>query len=909
MGCCSSQAWSVREKLDKVQSNLDSLAVKESGDEHLDLLEVCVKDLREAFQECALISSRESFISRIQKQSDVILSNLESRIGSNLLERPDVDVIIQAILHIGKELDAVRATKATTLLTTDISAAREQFVQPQMVQLKNEINGFEFDQPEQLEIVGPRVLDLTEHIYKYASGSDSVTTSLLQYITAFLVRFFKAIEKGFKQDAELVHVASQLAERLDVVGTELGNLKSKTWEKTVDKVEGHIQNQARKVVETHLGACEAQLGKASTSSLDDLQNLKLSDATFKAWWIHAKAAEGLHKRLLGVFTTARDHAVESFKQITGTGDFFAGAAFLEFARDFDQNQEALVGESFRLYDELVEVSSTHDAGAHLGNLEREVEEEDVLNLSAVVSLVETLVPMWANAALRDGFPARLGTTFALILSKFTTEVSKTGEDGNIERLVEFQTFAARFDKLRSSLVPPAPKPGDELNPIVALTLGELRLCAAEAEVAKTEGLNPSIILQGLGSFAQSTKDIPLSDDVAARVRVVTNAVEARVLKTFIAAPNDEDGLKKRQNLLIFATKFDKMGNSLRGIPLRLQKRLSGCEAIIKNLVIAEEEMAKSSHFNAMVLLKALHALQPLLSEYSDISQVLDRLSDIFTTVDGRMTEGCGKIETFEKADIDKLKRQLQVAQDLETMGISSGVAPADGLTLRCISAAVAKCLTAVTSCVADPFSSTISFKSVTAACTCIISLREQFAKFPELVEQFQSQVDAMAASLEGPLGHAAAAINVASTELVECANVVKDVCDIFKSTSAGDLRKLVRSLIEISDKLTMVEKELNKDKGMNPRVLVDTLKELSPKWEEVASASSLLDRRTAAYEKVASRMMISMQEGIEAKNMKKVETLLEVALNIDASAEAFGSFNVHSQLKDKLSSSSMGRAK
>merc|ERR1712007_139428 len=103
--------------------------------------------------------------------------------------------------------------------------------------------------------------------------------------------------------------------------------------------------------------------------------------------------------------------------------------------------------------------------------------------------------------------------------------------------------------------------------------------------------------------------------------------------------------------------------------------------------------------------------------------------------------------------------------------MGSGVATANGLTLRCISAAVAKCLTAVNSAVADPFSSTISFKSVAAACTCIISLREQFTKFPELVEQFQSQVDAMAVSLEGPLGHAAAAIDVASTELVECAYV------------------------------------------------------------------------------------------------------------------------------------------
>merc|ERR1712137_970080 len=517
--------------------------------------------------------------------------------------------------------------------------------------------------------------------------------------------------------------------------------------------------------------------------------------------------------------------------------------------------------------------------------------------------------MWKNAALRDGFPARLGTTFAHILSKFTTEVNKAGEDGNIEKLVALQTFATRFDKLRFSLVPPAPKPGDELNPIVALALGEARLCAAEAEVSKTEGLNPSIILQGLGSFAQSTKDISLSDDVAARVRVVTNAVEARVLEAFVATPDDEEGLKKRQNLLLFAAKFDKMGDSLPGIPLRLHKRLSGCEPILNNLVVAEEEMAKSSHFNAMVLLKALHTLQPLLSEHSDIPQVLDRISDIFTAVNGRMTEACGKIETFEKADINKLKRQLHVAQDLESMGNSFSVATANGLTSSCISAAVEKCLMAVNSAISDPFSSTISFKSVAAACTCIISLREQLAKFPELIEQFQSQVDAMAVSLEGRLGHAAATTDGTSTELVECATVVNDVCNIFKSTSARDVKKLVQSSIEISDKLAVVEKELNKDKGMNPKVLVDTLTELSPKWAEVASASSLLDRRTAAYEKVVSRMMVSMQEGIEAKNMKKVEALLKVASDIDASAESFGSFNVHSQLNDKLASSPMGGAK
>eukprot|EP00442_Polarella_glacialis_P012681 CAMPEP_0115161668 /NCGR_PEP_ID=MMETSP0227-20121206/71505_1 /TAXON_ID=89957 /ORGANISM="Polarella glacialis, Strain CCMP 1383" /LENGTH=274 /DNA_ID=CAMNT_0002573735 /DNA_START=72 /DNA_END=893 /DNA_ORIENTATION=+ len=272
MGCFASKHADALKRLDKVQQDLDAVGCKGVGGEGLEVLGECAKELREVMDSHLDSGASDmSVLERIQRLSEDILGNLESRITDDLFASPDSAAVCAQLVAISLNLDKVRATKASTKVEDQLSKSSEKGAQAQLKEVDAVLK--QLTGPDELATVAPKVLDRIEETHQKSPKSKTITDGLLKYC---------------------ISLAKKLL-YLDAVAVKLVAIMGATWDPPmVPQVEELVKKELTKKVDHYFGAAEAELKKTEGIQLGIL---KQALAGMKPWWPHMHGIEGVKDRL------------------------------------------------------------------------------------------------------------------------------------------------------------------------------------------------------------------------------------------------------------------------------------------------------------------------------------------------------------------------------------------------------------------------------------------------------------------------------------------------------------------------------------------------------------------------------------------------------------------------------------
>jgi len=111
------------------------------------------------------------------------------------------------------------------------------------------------------------------------------------------------------------------------------------------------------------------------------------------------------------------------------------------------------------------------------------------------------------------------------------------------------------------------------------------------------------------------------------------------------------------------------------------------------------------------------------------------------------------------------------------------------------------------------------------------------------------------------------------------------------------LCRTLKSMKPVMKFLRLAEAELDKEAGLNPKMVLNCLTKVKSMWEDVAHIESLQTRLVAVFSKLEDRLAESCQKAVEANQAKKVQALVDFARRCD---EVRDTGAIHSELVDRL---------
>lgn len=883
MGCCGLSGSKYEERLAALEGNVSKQKLEATGPASLEANHKASLELRELMLILMTEGARDrQAMLRVELLSNAILANLERVITPELLQRADFPGVRHEILCIAENLDAVRATKASTVLEATIEreharirAAQEQRAGPLLAQFGQAIE--QMPQPGKLTASAVQMLRLADEANKTAPESKLVADKLLQGLVALSTQLLK-LQAVWLSDARASKQVQDLCRLLDETASRLVAVMDAHWDPPMLP---HVQQLLGKHAEALWPAqIEVALREASQENVgaafDALEALL-------PWWPHVKESGACSVQIIGAFSRVQSVASEGFIKATAAGDDSTCCAIREFAEKYDCLRSSFEGlppsADGGLVSLLAEGESTGAALRQVTAIEAEVakasgdDASTTLSLAALTQTLEALVslPAATDAALLERLAAACQA-----LEGWAERVAGAAGAGAAGRVDSVLRFADEYDSRRRQL--PLPLPEAALRPRIATRAVASHLLEAEAELGKTAGLNPNALLAAIKAAAAALPP----DDADLRKRLVAGfaATDRRVSEAFSDAAAAGEA-RKEQLLMLFAQEFDEAVaascleyDCRNGCPLSQRLQQQKGSATADHIASLEQELAKGSRPSLDVLsyeLRALGASSALLAEQPEVAQ---RVWALVPALLEHLHALCAG---------PAAARVLELAEEADTLlgALPRDVAPA-ALRAQVWERAVNGLLTQI----AELAGAGLDLDGLACLTQKLHALQTWVdSHCPPEVWQRLTELSA-----EGPVGSALAAALLAQVRLaavMEAAAAADAVCSSAGTGEARrpDLCERLRVAEPVAAKLAEAREELLKASGLNPAIVLKVLQALEPLWAPVAHWAPFVASLAEVLSLFHERLIAACRKAVDA-DVKKVQALLSFARMADAAQQA-----------------------
>jgi len=925
MGCCGSAVGAeCKARLDKVERDLTSFAhtTKDATDatENLDLLATCAKEVREVMMVYVQGGAKDQFgMKRVEKLSDQCLDDLRKRIKGTLLKQEDSQAILDRILAVGKDLDAVRATKATVELQRMVDrgkGAMEEAEEKQAASTVSQVTKALAEITDLRKLIPgvKKVLELAEKVHATKPDSERITDLLLRNLVEVSNRVLK-MQKDWAVDIEAAKLVKDLASQVDALAEKLVVIMKTTWDPSlagqVDYVTG---SKAQEVCTRALKAADKALKDDNGGAAYD--NLEI----LVPWWpyIPESGTSAATLSFIGIFSKMQTFATDAFKKAGDAGDTATADSIKGFAAKFDQLRAKFEGlppaEHAGLGEQLEAAQIAGAINKHIKTFHSELaktKDDDAstqLSLAATIQALEQLVGLWPSRPETETDCIMSLASACNDLEKWAEEKAQTSAANKVDGLLK---LAEEYDARREKLVPPEIKNGSLYGRIQSHAVkGHLK--GIEAELKKPEGINPNVLLDGFRAIGLAFPKDGARDELKARLVSALDLSEQTITKKYtgcLSAGESRKALMMQQ----FAGRFDSVRADCvtaggrdeafefddgPNLTSKLQDVLK--KTFDKEFETIDVELAKSTGLNLSQVHRALKSLETLWPRESKgavwstgiaESEYRAKLTKVLESLEERLAGVCEKLCS---SDISKASKFLEIAGDLEGTVASLETTPEGStarsfrskLVVQVVKAHVSTMQKALT----DPKAMDLDALTISLEATRKIF---QAAEFPEEAAQALGTVlsvleDAVMTRLlqlepdaRRSRQEAAEASNAEGClALAEAADSASQAANGSLHADGG-LQKKVRDCRLTTEKMTEALTELGKESGTNPKVVLQAIQELQTSWSNVGHRPVFCSCLESILAKFREKMIEAGQKAIAGGEESKVTALLGFAQEVD----------------------------
>lgn len=906
------------ERLDHVQAVLAERS-EDVGEEHLDLIAEAAKDLCGIMDAVVAKGAKSAKqIRRVEELSDVVLKNLEQRVTLELLRAPGSEAIVDRLRAVAVDLDKVRVTKASARLDSHVDILQEQLA-AEALKAVDAASALVKEVPKDLSTLVPtfqKVLSSIAQTHSVAPRSTKLTDVLLKRLGVLATQLMKLLPPALNANPAIAAAARDLSEELDELAGKLVVVMGATWDPpATPQIDSLVKTQVAQAFVTQLRLIEAETAKGPDMSREVVAQAL---AALQPWWPVSHTVADCSARLQALCEEADRCAVAAFERAVAAGDVAETEVWFKFAEHMDTATASFDGipiADSSLRAKLMSDSASVSLPKRLEALDAAFAKDGELDTAETVLALQTmeiLVPLWKPAVGENpDLLSQLGTT----LDAVERRVEGAMASAPLPKVMAFMTkFAVKYDERCAAL----DLEGRGLRSKLAPAAARAVLQVAEAELAKTEGMNPKAVLEALESLRDPLLKATLTEYVAvsASAGKVHDTIAER-LQTALQEALAVDDKRKVGGLMKFASSCDaaladlglradledigtaglerarlRAGEPIGSVPKRLDA--------LRELFTADGEGADLELATTNTVLQTMQHLVPLWKPaVAEGPELLSHLATTLDAVEGRVesataTAPLAKALAFATRFAARYE-ELCGALGLEGRELRQKLAPlAVPVVLQAIEEELAK---------TEGMNPMVVLKAFE-------SLREPQLKAAlseeSVTTSAQQARDTIAARLQTSLQENLAADNKAKVE-----NLLKfsSSCDVvFADLGLGaDLQERLQRLSEGSaaakTALQSAEEELAKTEGMNPVVVLKALEGLRdpmPKeaWEGHLSAKdNVWTRATAVRDTIAARLQASLRDALAADNKKKVDSLLKFASSCDA---VLADLSLTAGLEDRL---------
>eukprot|EP00931_Biecheleriopsis_adriatica_P026849 TRINITY_DN16261_c0_g1_i1.p1 TRINITY_DN16261_c0_g1~~TRINITY_DN16261_c0_g1_i1.p1 ORF type:complete len:833 (+),score=244.52 TRINITY_DN16261_c0_g1_i1:34-2499(+) len=543
MGGGASVNKEVKESLDDIEKRCADKKTGHGAD-GLDEMQEFGQKLKEAMDTLAAAKDPDiKMINHVEDVSDLVMSNLESRITVDLIVRSDYADVEKKILEIAADLDTVRSTPATTKLQSKILAARRQCAASKLTSVSNAVK--EVTQPPHLLGCCEKMLKELDAIAPVPLDKD-LAVKFLQLCAGFSAKLQKGFPFLLKQDGDsAIAPMKELASRLDLACDRLKKQAegAGTWQPlapTLDKLV--LQFSA-----SQTAYCLQQAG-AEFAQAHFAQGLAMLVSVSEVWWTRT---EGYEKRDQLLQEAQKIFKLAESKALEASGKKGLDVDLSDFAESFDKLYAGFAGlptpDGGGLAKQLRKLAEAPLEDL-LVRIESEVASSADANLATMLGSVQGL-----SLELEKASPEALerARSACQAIEAWAENAMKDADHVKAGRLCN---FAIRYDEARAKL--------SILGEVAASLAPRLRtpaclvlLKAADEELSKESGLNPAAVLEFVKKVGLLLPEGGLDDEARGNLQAVISKTSERVCESYTKALEAKvDG--KIRGLRKFAEGFD-----------------------------------------------------------------------------------------------------------------------------------------------------------------------------------------------------------------------------------------------------------------------------------------------------------------------------------------------------------------
>eukprot|EP00435_Cladocopium_sp_Y103_P008495 s1926_g2.t1 len=558
----------VKQRIDEVEKACAGKKLG-TGKDELDVMKKCSQELRAAMDEVAAKSSPDlHLIDRIGGLSDIIYSNLESRITLELVQLADAADVHKALMDIAEDLDSVRATRVSPKVQQKWTEAEQQKFAQLLKELAELIKGLTdiSKLPEALDEVNQKLEALLQGVKKELAEKTLAQCS--GFSTAKFGKGFPGLLQ--KEGPDLLERVRAPVATFDASAQQVAAVAEGSWEAL-----GPVLAKQSVQVATHMVKVSLQQAAVELAQ-DNFDGATAAFAQMQTWWPHSEGSEekdalndtwAEHGELGGshqVVSCSQPHIKESLGKVLDLAEersFTCEAESIsDFAAKLDALCSALAVERAALAPRLAE----RRALGPLKQLQEELEKEDP-NLASMLSSLKDMAAAAETLATAEGLEAAMTA-----LEDFLQQKSQSIE-ADLAKVIE---IAGCYDETRPKLSLPDTSP---LLPRIQALLVSASLQRAREELCKEHGLNPALVLQLVKRAGEASAE--LDDEMMALLQEVADKTCERSLgmcESFRSAVAEGQDAKV-QGLLKFAESFDAACAAAKGSS-QIQEKLKEIQA-------------------------------------------------------------------------------------------------------------------------------------------------------------------------------------------------------------------------------------------------------------------------------------------------------------------------------------------
>ncbi|CAK9043987.1 unnamed protein product [Durusdinium trenchii] len=368
-----------------------------SGKDGLDEMKQCSEELKVAMDAVAEMSSPDlQLIDRIGLASDIIFSNLDSRINLELVQLEDASEIYKVMIETAENLDKCRASPIAPKIKSKWKEAEQGKYAILVRDLAELVKGVSdiAKLPEALDGVVQKMDALLVGVSK-----DLAEKALVQCSGFSTAKF----QKGFpgllqKEGPELLEQVRSPIAQFDTAGKQLSSVAEGSWEDLAPTVEKLTAQVSSHMVKLHLQQAAVELAQ------DHFAESQAPLAQMQRWWPHSQGSDdhaALEESLAKVFALADERALAAEGDIS------------DFVTSLDELRSTLSvpGEP------LAARRAAAKALGPLKGLEAELAKESEQSLSAMLKSLQEMSATIDTIAEAEGLQATLSSLEEFLLKQ------------------------------------------------------------------------------------------------------------------------------------------------------------------------------------------------------------------------------------------------------------------------------------------------------------------------------------------------------------------------------------------------------------------------------------------------------------------------------------------------------------